>query len=197
MSSVAEKPSTDAILAAMKPSEKVAKLASPGMNPMELFSLLVKNELYGDGLGFMARFLPKRHAIWWGCLCIEHVGEGKLPKPEEAALGATVQWVLDPSEENRQKAREAGIAAKKSTAAGCLAMAAFWSGGSISLQGQPEVPPEPDQCEKAVTGAMKIAATSKPKVKAAVNQKHFLALALEVAEGKNLWTEAKSKAPGV
>jgi hypothetical protein len=122
---------------------------------------------------------------------VEHAGGGKLPKEEEAALGATVHWVLDPTEENRQKTRTLGDLAKKSTPAGCLAMAAFWSEGSISLPDQPEVLPEPDLTAKAVTGAVKIAATSAPAAKASVFHRQFLALALEVAEGRNRWTEPK------
>ncbi len=189
--SVAERPAPEAILKQMKPSKEAAALAASGMSSMEFFSLLVRKELFVDALAYMARLLPKREAIWWGCLCIEHIGKGKLQKPEEAALGSAVHWVLDPSEENRQLARECGNTAKKSTAAGLLAMAAFWSGGSISLPDQPEVPPEPDQTAKAVTGAVKIAAASVPPNKASVCQRQFLALALEVAEGENRWSEPK------
>lgn len=189
--STMERPTPATILGHMSPSAKAKALVEPGMGAMEVFSLFVRRELFLDAIAYMARMLPKREAVWWGCLCVEHAGDGKLPPEQEAALGAAVRWVLDPSEENRRAAGELGKLAEGSTAAGSLALSVFYSGGSLSPAGQPVVPPHPDLTAKGVTGAIKIAATSNPMANPAVCHRQFLALALEVAEGKNRWIESK------
>ncbi|MFO0947232.1 MAG: hypothetical protein U1D30_15025 [Planctomycetota bacterium] len=179
--------STDQICVDMPLGESALKLPRAGVKPTDYFASLVKGELFGDAIAFMAHLLPKREAVWWGCLCVEYVSNGKLPPVEEAALAGAVRWAMDPSEPNRRAAQALGKAAKASTPAGSVALAAFWSGGSISLPDLPEVPPQPKQSAQAITGALKIAATRLPPDQKVTCQRQFLALAMEVANGSNRW----------
>lgn len=178
---------TEEICADLPLGEPAQTLRRAGIKPTEYFASLVKGELFADAILFMAHFLPKREAVWWGCLCVEYAGKGKLSPVEEAALGGAVRWALEPSEANRRAAQTLGKAAKPSSPAGSVALAAFWSGGSISLPDLPEVPPTPRQSAQAVHAAIKIAATHVPPDQKNACQRQFLALALEVANGANRW----------
>src|SRR5207237_10478430 len=108
------------------------KLLHDNPSPRAFFDLLVQHEQFGDAVRFLAHALPKRAAIWWGCLCLWDMCWPEPAEVVEAAVRAAVQWVLDPSEPHRRAAEKAGRAAGFQTAAGCLAMAAFWSRGSMS-----------------------------------------------------------------
>jgi hypothetical protein len=68
-------------------------------------------------------------------------GGAALPAPQAAAVQAAERWVADPSEANRRAAQAASEAAGLGTPAGCAAMAAFWSGGSLAPPEAPVVPP--------------------------------------------------------
>src|SRR5438128_432587 len=108
--------------------------------PVAYVEQLALEGLAPDGLEFIAHWLPKRAAIWWGCLCLWHVGRPTLPAPEDAALRAVVQWVREPNEPRRLALEAAAEAAGNlRTAAGGLARAAFFSGGSLVPPGLPVV----------------------------------------------------------
>lgn len=175
------------VLEGLEMSAEARKIPT-SQTPMEFFGQLVKRELYVDALAFAARMLPKREAVWWGCLCLEFASQGKLPAAEETALGAAVRWVIEPNETNRRRAQELGNLAKKKSPAGGLALAAFWSEGNISYPDQPKVAPKPDQAAKAVTGALKSAAALRGADKR-LCLRQFLALALEVANGAHRWRQ--------
>ena len=87
----------------------------------------------------------------------------------------------------------AAEAAGLDTPAGCLAVAAFFSGGSIAPEGLPPVPPSEPMTGTAVAGAVKLAAVLKDPARAPEKFAAFLKLGSEVAEGKNRWPEGKTK----
>lgn len=154
---------------------------------------LVEKEHYTDALRFAAYLLPKRAAVWWGSLCVWQL---QRPKPSEdvaAALKATVSWVRNPNEENRRAAEAAGQKLGFRSPAGTLALAAFFSAGSISRPDLPEVAPDPYLTAKTVAGAVVLStALVKPDRKIAC-QRHFLALASEVMEEKIAWDPAPAQ----
>src|SRR5262249_1071912 len=116
-----------------KLGEEAAPLLKDGLTPKEFLDALLTHKLYVVAIDFVAHALPAREAVWWGCLCARHAAGSSLPSKEEAAFKAAVQWVLDPNEENRSAAQAPAEKASLGTPAGGLAMAAFWSGGSMSL----------------------------------------------------------------
>jgi hypothetical protein len=165
-----------------EPSEAARALLDSKMPALTFFKTLCEHELFADALRFAAYALPRRDAIWWGSLCIWQVQRPR-PKPDvEAALQAVVKWVRDPSEEHRRAAEEAGKKLPANDAAAGLCQAVFLSGGSISKPKLPEVPPAPHLTAKRVASI--VLGASRVVKDSAACQKHFLGLALEVAEGK-------------
>ena len=113
---------------------------------------------------FRAPALPRRGAVWWGCLCLWRATgcqAERLSLLEQEALRSAVLWVLEPNEERRRGAEKAGKAADLSTVAGCLAMACFWSSGSMTAPPLPAVPTPPLATAQTVAGAIVMAAVLK------------------------------------
>src|SRR6185369_17729133 len=87
---------------------------------------------------------------------------GDQPKPLiRAALEATERWIVQPTEEHRRQSLQFGEAADFGTPAGCAALAAFMSGGSLAPPEAPPVPPSEFMTAKAVSNAVIFAAVTK------------------------------------
>lgn len=82
---------------------------------------LEKEKHYVSSIDLLAHGMPVRDAVWWGCLCFRHVKDRGFSLAERAACRAAVQWIIDPSEGNRNAAKPAAEAAGIATAAGALA----------------------------------------------------------------------------
>jgi hypothetical protein len=115
------------------------------------------------------------------------------PAPEAAALQAAEKWAADPSDDNRRAAYPASEAATLGTPAGCAALAAFFSGGSLAPPNVTAVPPKEGLTAKVVGGALLLASVLTEPQKAPEKQQRFLALGLEVANGANRWKEVPAK----
>jgi hypothetical protein len=162
--------------------------------PRAYLDLLVEKELYHDAARFLARALPKREAVWWACVCARQVAGANPPEPVANAIQAASRWVADPSEDNRRAAQTPGEKAQLCTPAGCAAMAAFWSGGSMAPPNVPAVPPADHLAAHAVTGAIILAAVLTEPEKAPEKFRVFLTRGLEVAEGANGWQQGTAPA---
>ena len=155
----------------------------------EFIDLLLANKHYAAAIGFMAHALAVREAVWWGCLCLRHACGSQLPPADEAACRAAVQWVLDPTDDNRAAAQAPGEKAGLGTPSGGLAMAATWTGGSLAPPSAPKVPPGPFVPAKAVAGAVLLAAVKGDPVKIGDTQRLFVELGVGVAQGRFIWPE--------
>ncbi len=100
--------------------------------PLEFLDALIAQERFADAIHFLAHAIPKREAVWWGCLCIKLAGGENLSPKELAALTAAVRWALRPEEEYRAAAKEPAEAAGFEAPAGNLALAVQFSGGYAS-----------------------------------------------------------------
>ncbi len=168
-------------------SDEARELLDDELQPKAYFDLLVRNGLEKDAIELMARWLPKREAVWWACLCAWSGCRPNPPKEVDAALEAAVRWVQDPSEENRYAARTHGKAAGSGTPAGVVALAAFNSAVSMSLPDLPKVPPPPGLTAKMIAGAVSLATNLGDPSGIADRRRQFLRLGLEVISGKNRW----------
>jgi hypothetical protein len=128
--------------------------------------------------------LPKRHAVWWGHLCVQDACAGALKAPEAAANDAARAWVEDPSETNRRQCETAATKTKYDGPGSWLAMAAFWSSGSIAAPEMAEVAPDDKLTGQAVTSSLMIAAVTGDPTRSKDRYRAFLSKALEVASGK-------------
>src|SRR5271166_6571769 len=91
-------------------SDEGKKLLRDGIAPRAFLDQLLEKKNYPDAAKFLAMALPKREAVWWGCLCARGAHGPNLPMPVSAALQAAEKWVKDPSEENRRATQAAAEA---------------------------------------------------------------------------------------
>jgi hypothetical protein len=132
-----------------------------------------------DALGFLAHALPKREAVWWACQCVREAGvdSGEAAK---AALLAAARWAADPSESNRRAANEAAEQAE-STPESFVALAAFFSGGSIAPPEAPEVKPANELTPRIITGAILMTAVANEPQKVPHRYQRFLEIGIQTA----------------
>lgn len=151
------------------------------------FDALVAGKHHADAARLLAYALPRREAVWWALQCArEHAGE----KPEAkvgAALAAVEAWVADPTEENRRACQPAYEGAELSTPAGCAALAAFVSGGSLAPPNLPAVPPADHLTAHAAAGAVILAAVTPEPAKAEEKYAAFLKKGVEAATRTDLF----------
>lgn len=172
-------------------SDEGRGVLTPNLTPGKFVALLIAQELYADAVRFTAFNFSKREAIWWGALCLweacRNVRDQKSPQPVEPVFQSVIAWLQEPSEDNRRAVETAGRDAGITTPRGQLAMAAFFSEGSMSLPGQPEVKPEPWLTPKNVASVVLAAAKMGKPSKVAESQRLFLVLAAELTKGQLPW----------
>jgi hypothetical protein len=106
----------------------------------------------------MAHALPKRECVWWACMCARHTTPPDLPEADAAAVTAAEDWVRKQTDEVRRVAFEHAQRSNFSTAEAWAAVAAFWSGDSMSPVGLPKTPPAPHLTGTAAIGSLTLAA---------------------------------------
>lgn len=144
---------------------------------------LIEHERYMDAIRFLALALPKREAVWWACLCARSTCDPKSLNDIQA-LNAAEEWVYKPTEQARQKCGPLAESTQFKTAAGWTAMAAFWSGGSMTPPNTPKVPPAEELCGKAVGGAVLLSAATEKEVKNIDEKyKRFIVQGIDIAKG--------------
>jgi hypothetical protein len=171
-------------------SDEAQKLLTHGQSPNTYLGALIQRGFYNDALRFSAYKLARREAVWWGALCL---WERMRPRPnsaQEAALQAIVGWVQNPGDESRRAAEAAGRKAGINSPIGILALAVYFSEGSISLPGCPDVQPDPHATAQQVAAAVVLAARMPAGDATSPEdaQRRFLVLAANVDEGKLPWS---------
>jgi hypothetical protein len=159
------------------------------MAPRQFLDVLIEKKLHADAARFLAHALPKREAVWWACFCVEQMLWPEPAPVAAAAVKAARSWVIDPNDENRRAAFPAAEGAKVGSPAGCAALAAFFSGGSLAPPNLPAVPPADHLTADMVASSLALAAVMKEPEKAPEKYASSLKLGLEIAEGRHLWAE--------
>ena len=162
-------------------------LLTGGPTPKRYVDTLVDRGLFHDAVRFLAHALRKREAVWWACRCARAALGVSPLEPEAAALASAEQWVAEPVEANRREAESAAQASGLATPSGLAAMAAFWSGGSLTPANLPEVPPADHLCARGVAGAVLLAALSGDAAGISDRFRRFLHQGLAVAAGSDRW----------
>jgi hypothetical protein len=171
--------------------DEAKALLQDGLAPGAYLNLLIEKGHLLDAVRFLAHALPKREAVWWASQCGRIVA-GETLTPEVANAFETAEdWATHPDEDNRRAAQRAYEPATLRTPAGLAALAAFVSEGSISLPGLPVVEPPPLATARAVAGAVQIATILSEPEKAPEKFRAFLALGIEIANGRKRWKERK------
>jgi hypothetical protein len=173
----------------IKLGDEAKQLLRPGLSPRQFLTLLLEKGHHVEAASFLAHALPKREAVWWGCLCVRQI-LGDKPRPEEVeAVDAAEKWAADPGDDNRRAAHACAEKAGFDTPAGCVAVAAFFSGGSLAPPDLPVVPPADHLTADMVASAVQLSAVIREPEKAPEKYQQFFALGDAVARGANRWPE--------
>ncbi len=158
-------------------------LLVPDQTVAEFVLCLAQDKQFPAALTVLAHALPKREAVWWGCIALRQAEPPAPGSAAEAALSAAEAWVYQPNEETRLPIADAAARAGLGSPVGWAALGAFWSGGSLAPPGSPAVPPKDDLTAKAVAGAMTLAAIDDDPQRAAGKSVAFIKMALDIAHG--------------
>ena len=140
----------------------------------QFLELLVGKELFPDAIRLLAFTLPKREAVGWGCLCVRHsLGTENASQISKTQVAAE-RWVSNPDEGNRQAAKAAVAEDGPESPSDLLALAAFYSGGSVIEPDLEPVPPPDHITPELVAGAVMIAAVKTQPEKSAEKYRAFL-----------------------
>jgi hypothetical protein len=150
----------------------------------ELVAALAAKEMFAKAVRVQAHLLAKRLAVWWGVHCVSAACGDALVSSDADAKDAALVWVKEPGEKHRRSCEAAANQTKFDGPGSWLAMAAFWSGGSIVPAEMNAVEPDEKLTGQAVTSSLMIAAVSGDPTKAKDRYRSFLAAAPDIASGK-------------
>jgi hypothetical protein len=162
-------------------SPAAGQLLSDSISTNEFFAHLREARLYADALHLAAHALPISEGIWWGSLCAWEFYRPEAAAHEAEALHAVVSWLQERSDPLRRAAESAARHAGVATPAGALALAVFFSGGSLAPAGLPEVAPDPVVAPKLLAHAVLTASREAHRTPTPVRQQQFLELATSIA----------------
>lgn len=169
---------------------ELQKLITVPSEPQESPASFAKRLLSGEDeaacLNFLAYALPKRLGVWWALQCLQSE-EGLISQQDQALLPLIADWVRQPTDKIRRQAMAGAEAAEMQTPASWVGVAMFWSHGSLSPAGQPEIPPQPELSGKAVAAAVMLGAVAKTPEAAPERRSRFVLLADEIATGELAW----------
>ena len=127
--------------------------------PEAYFARLRQEGRLHDAAFFLGQALPRYETVLWAARVVHDLGGAvEESNPDHAPLTAAIRWVEDPSESRRRAAFAAASGPGEGTPARMAALAAFFSGGSMSPEGQPPVPPPRDAAGRFAAGAVVLAA---------------------------------------
>ncbi len=182
------------ILARYEPGAAAVALAEEDTSPPRFMELLFARELYEDALSFLAYGLPRREALWWGLGCVSEITPEESPPAILRALAVVEEWVGGPNDERRREAMVAAEEATYGTPAGCLALAVFFSEGSMAPPDCPAVPVGEWFCARTTAAALLLASLQEGQEKAPATAKAFLERGIDVARNAAPWDDAPPEA---
>lgn len=124
-------------------SKEARALIDDALSPLDYVRLLIERSHSPDAIHVLSHLFTKREAVWWACQCARQTMDGKLPRAEADALAAVEAWVANPNEETRSGLMTIAMSAGMDKPAGCVAMAAFGSEGSMVGPEYPPTMPKP------------------------------------------------------
>lgn len=112
-----------------------------------------------DAVFFLSQALPRYETVAWAARSVRDLTpKGPHSGPEIEALKTTLLWVQDPSEARRRAAWDAAARMPRHSPERLVALAAFFSGGSIAPPDCPPVPAPREAAGRLAAGAVLVAA---------------------------------------
>lgn len=162
------------------------QLLRPGLTTREYFQTLMAQGCVLDARRVLSHVLPKRHALWWGLLCVWEA----CPQPAEnvrEVLAGVAQFIFEPTEARRRTVEDLAELVRPTSSAYCLAMGAFLSGGSMSRPELPAVLPKPFLTGRLAGVAVYLAAVAREPLKYRQRLEQYIHLGLELARHAEPW----------
>jgi hypothetical protein len=136
------------------PSAAEDMTAGPSEAPsIDHLRALAQSPTAEDAITFCAYLLPRRVAVWWGHQCLTNLPDC-LADSDRTMLDLAEAWVREPEEDRRYAALDAGSAASVKSPGVWIALAAGWSGGSMTAPGFAPLPPPPYLTARAVNAGV-------------------------------------------
>lgn len=164
-----------------------AIFAGRGDESPAAFSQLVENGLHIDACRWMASHFPLQHAIWWGLLCLEDAGS--KPGRNAETAGLVLRWVIDPSDQIRDRIHALNWEHPPESPVDYLAKAIAWSGPTMSAPHLPHVKADPRLSGIILAAAVEIAAASHASITLDEAITRFIQLGLLVDSGQIHWSQ--------
>lgn len=171
------------VLARAALTGEAAALIQADTAPAAAIARLEAGGFVTEAAKLMAHALPKRECVWWACMCARHTTPPDLPEADAAAVAGAEEWVRKQTDESRREAFEHAQRANFGTAEAWAAVAAFWSGDSMSPLGQPKTTPAPHLTGTAAIGSVTLAAVRLYPGRRDDRLRRFLASGREIAAG--------------
>jgi hypothetical protein len=141
------------------------------MAPEAYFAKLRGDGRLNDAVFFLGQALPRYETVTWAARVVRDLRQPILkPGPEANALRATLLWVQDPSDTRRRTAFEAADKVRNAGPERLVALAAYFSGGSITPVDAPPVQAPREAAGRFAAGAALLAAISAPDRDAALSE---------------------------
>ncbi len=171
----------------IKLSPAAQSLLDDDISSQAFFERLLAHDHLAEARRVLAHAMPKRRALWWACLCAQDAYRNDLPPQVALAVETVVRFVHDSSEANRRETERIGRSFPSSRLEACLAMAAFFSGGNISLPHLPTVAPRPFVTGRLVGVSVYLASVARSAARYKDHLRQYLSLGVGIARGENLW----------
>jgi hypothetical protein len=149
--------------------------------PIDFLRGLVAQGRLGEAVTLCAFLLPRREAVWWACRCVKALS-GDIRQERAHRLLAAEAWVREPTDVRRRAALSVGSDDTSSSPLTWLALAAGWSGGSLSAQPKTQPPMPPYLTARAVCIAVLLSADALEKDQCGARLQAWIAEAIELAQ---------------
>jgi hypothetical protein len=149
-----------------KLSDPAKELARDDLRPSRYVELLEKAKLFKDAVLFLVYGLPIPLGIRWGCRCCRELLTEQQIEEMKLSLEAAEGWTEAPSDEARWAAKDAAEKDDVKSPADLLAMAVFFSGGSVTPPNTPEAQAPPHVAQKMTAGSIQVSVLTNAPEKA-------------------------------
>ncbi len=139
--------------------------------PSDYFAKLRANGQLNDAAFFLGQALPRFETVAWAARAVRDLRETPLKAGADAdAMKATLLWIQDPSDARRRAAFEAAGRINRASAERLVALAAFFSGGSITPVDVAPVQAPKEAAGRFSAGAVLLAAAASKDMTGALNR---------------------------
>ena len=161
-------------------SDAARALVQEDSTPSVYLDSLEKQLLFQDAIRFLAHKLAIDAGVKWAGKCVRELRAPDRKEEKDEPLEAAEQWTKGPGDKTRWAAKEAVDNAKNTGAGSLLAMAVFFSGGSVAPAPAPPTEPPPYSAQKMIAGSVLVAVLGHEPEKATERYQRALAMGKEL-----------------